>query len=97
MLVNALKLVRANAERMLALCFNCIYDCSKDAFRIFRGLLQLPGIIRAIDPDRVEVVRPARFRKGRRSPSRAADRTDHPAVANVGNRANPLHFSTLPR
>ena len=56
MLVNALKLVTANAERMLALRFNRVYECSKDAFSIFRGLLQLPGIARALDPDRVEVV-----------------------------------------
>ena len=56
MLVNALKLVTANAERMLALRFNRVYECSKDAFSIFRGLLQLPGIVRALDPDRVEVV-----------------------------------------
>ena len=56
MLVNALKLVTANAERMLALCFNRVYECSKDAFSIFRGLLQLPGVVRRVEPDRVEVV-----------------------------------------
>lgn len=56
LLVNALKLVTANAERMLALSFNRVYKSSKDAFSIFRGLLQLPGIVRPIDPDRVEVV-----------------------------------------
>ena len=56
MLINALKLVTANAERMLALRFNRVYECSKDAFSIFRGLLQLPGIVRAMDPDGVEVV-----------------------------------------
>jgi hypothetical protein len=56
LLVNAFKLVTANAERMLALSFNRVYKCSKDAFSIFRGLLQLPGIVRPIDPDRVEVV-----------------------------------------
>src|SRR5262249_16388927 len=51
-----LKLVTANAERMLALSFNRVYKCSKDAFSIFRALLQLPGIVRQIDPDRVEVL-----------------------------------------
>ena len=56
MLVNALKLVTANAERMLALCFNRVYECSKDAFSIFRGLLQLPGVVRRVEPDLVEVV-----------------------------------------
>jgi hypothetical protein len=56
LLVNAFKLVTANAERMLALSFNRVYKCSKDAFSRFRGLLQLPGIVRPIDPDRVEVV-----------------------------------------
>ena len=56
MLVNALKLVTANAERMLALCFNRVYERSKDAFSIFRGLLQLPGVVRRVEPDRVEVV-----------------------------------------
>jgi hypothetical protein len=56
LLVNALKLVTANAERILALSFNRVYKCSKDAFSIFRGLLQLPGIVRPIDPDRIEVV-----------------------------------------
>lgn len=55
-LVNALKLVTANAERMMALSFNRVYKCSKDAFSIFRALLQLPGIVRVIDPDHVEVV-----------------------------------------
>src|ERR1044071_1978584 len=56
LLVNALKLVTANAERMLALCFNRVYEYSKDAFSIFRGLLQLPGIVRLVAPDCVEVV-----------------------------------------
>ena len=56
LLVNALKLVTANAERMLALCFNRVYECPKDAFSIFRGLLHLPGTVRRDGPDRVEVV-----------------------------------------
>lgn len=56
LLVNALKLVTANAERMLALCFNRVYECPKDAFSIFRGLLHLPGTVRRNGPDRIEVV-----------------------------------------
>src|SRR5215470_4544625 len=55
LLVNALKLVTANAERMLALHFNRVYECPKDAFSIFRGLLQLPGTVRRASPDRIEV------------------------------------------
>jgi hypothetical protein len=56
LLVNAFKLVTANAERMLALQFNRVYECPKDAFSIFRGLLQLPGIVRRLGPDGVEIV-----------------------------------------
>jgi hypothetical protein len=40
----------------MALRFNRVYEYSKDAFSIFRRLLQLPGIVRAMDSDRVEVV-----------------------------------------
>ena len=54
-MVNALKLAAANAERMLALHFDRYYQNPKDTFSIFRGLLQLPGVIRAAGPDRVEV------------------------------------------
>jgi hypothetical protein len=50
LLVNALKVVTANAERMLALRFDRVYECSKDAFSIFRGLLQLPEIVRRAGP-----------------------------------------------
>jgi hypothetical protein len=56
LLVNALKLVTANSERMLALRFNRVYESSKDAFSVFRALLQLPGTVRRTGPDRVEVV-----------------------------------------
>ncbi len=56
LLVNALKLATANAERMLALRFNRVYECPKDACSLFRGLLHLPGIVRRAGPDRVEVV-----------------------------------------
>lgn len=56
LLVNALKLTAANAERMLALHFDRFYQNPKDAFSIFRGLLQLPGIVRATGPDQIEVL-----------------------------------------
>lgn len=55
LMVNALKLAAANAERMLALHFDRYYQNPKDTFSIFRGLLQLPGVIRAAGPDRVQV------------------------------------------
>ena len=56
LLVNALKLTAANAERMLALHFDRFYQNPKDAFSIFRGLLQLPGIVRTAGPDHIEVL-----------------------------------------
>ena len=56
LLVNALKLAAANAERMLALRFDRVYQCPKDAFSIFRALLHLPGIVRPTGPDHVEVL-----------------------------------------
>src|SRR5271165_62765 len=56
LLVNALKLTAANAERMLALHFDRFYQNPKDAFSIFRGLLQLPGVVRSAGPDRLEVL-----------------------------------------
>src|SRR6516225_10164583 len=39
-------------------CWRCVsvYECPKDAFSIFRGLLQLPGIVRRLGPDCVEIV-----------------------------------------
>ena len=55
-MVNALKLTAANAERMLAVHFDRFYQNPKDAFSIFRGLLQLPGIVRAAGPDHIEVL-----------------------------------------
>ena len=54
-MINALKLAAANAERMLALHFDRYYQNPKDTFSIFRGLLHLPGVIRAAGPDRIEV------------------------------------------
>lgn len=55
LIVNALKLAAGNAERMLARRFDQSYQCPKDAFSIFRALLQLPGEVRATTPDRLEV------------------------------------------
>jgi hypothetical protein len=56
LLVNAIKLATANAERMLALRFDRVYRRPKDAFSIFRGLLQSPGIVRQNGPDQVDVI-----------------------------------------
>jgi hypothetical protein len=56
LLINALKLAGANAERMLALHLDRFYQNPKEVFSIFRGLLQLPGIVRHAGPDRVEVL-----------------------------------------
>lgn len=56
LLVNAIKLVTANAERMLVARFNRVYQNPKDAFSIFRGLLQSPGAVRFTGPDQVEVM-----------------------------------------
>ena len=54
-MVNALKLAAANAERMLAVHFDRYYQNPKDTFSIFRGLLQLPGVIQAAGPDHLVV------------------------------------------
>jgi hypothetical protein len=43
LIVNALKIVAANAERMLALRFDQSYPRPQDAFSIFRALLHPPG------------------------------------------------------
>ncbi len=56
LMITALKLAAANAERMLALHFDRFYHNPKDVFSIFRGLLQLPGVVRAAGPDQVEVL-----------------------------------------
>jgi hypothetical protein len=55
LMVNALKIAAGNAERMLALRFNQSYQRPRDAFSIFRALLQLPGQVTAAGPDRLEV------------------------------------------
>jgi len=53
--VNALKLAAANAERLMALRFRQYYQAPNDVFSIFRGLLHLPGSVRSIEADRLEV------------------------------------------
>jgi hypothetical protein len=55
LVVNTLKLVAANAERMVALRFHQYYQASNDVFSIFRALLHLPGTVRSIEADRLEV------------------------------------------
>jgi hypothetical protein len=55
LIVNALKIVAANAERMLALRFDQSYQRPQDAFSIFRALLHLPGRVTVPGPDRLEV------------------------------------------
>lgn len=55
LLVNSLKLVAYNAEKLLADRFNQHYQQPKDARSIFRALLQLPGEVHAVAPNRLEV------------------------------------------
>jgi len=55
LIVNALKIAAANAERMLALRFDQSYQRPQDAFSVFRALLQLPGEVAAAGHDRLEV------------------------------------------
>lgn len=55
LVVNTLKLVAANAERLVALRFHQYYKAPNDVFSIFRGLLHLPGTVRSTEADRLEV------------------------------------------
>jgi hypothetical protein len=55
LVVNALKLVAHNAERMLARRFNKHYARSQDAFSVFRALLHLPGEVCLLDSTHLEV------------------------------------------
>jgi hypothetical protein len=55
LLVNALKLSACNAERMLALHFDKHYQRPQDVFSVFRGLLQMPGVVRASASGSIEV------------------------------------------
>jgi hypothetical protein len=56
LLVNAMKLATANAERMLAIRFDQAYRCPKDAFSIFRSLLHLPGLVHSTSPGQLQVL-----------------------------------------
>lgn len=56
LLINVLKLVAANAERMVALRFDRAYQCPKDARSIFRALLHLPGLVRSAGSNHLEVI-----------------------------------------
>jgi transposase len=55
LLVNALKLVALNAERLLAIQLNKYYQQSKDVLSVFRSLLHLPGRIDYSSTNRLEV------------------------------------------
>jgi len=55
LVVNALKLVAANAERLVAQRFQPYYNAPNDVFSVFRGLLHLPGTVHSTEADRLEV------------------------------------------
>ena len=55
LVVNALKIAALNAEKLLVHRFDQTYKQPKDVFSVFRSLLHLPGHIRALDPDCLEV------------------------------------------
>jgi hypothetical protein len=55
LLVNALKLLAYNAEKLLAHRFHQYYQQPKDVLSIFRGVLQLPGEVHPLASDRLEV------------------------------------------
>ena len=55
LVINALKIAACNAERLLVRRFDETYEQPKDAFSVIRGLLHLPGHIRAVGPDTAEV------------------------------------------
>jgi hypothetical protein len=56
LVVNSLKLVAYNAERMLALRFDMHYGRTQDAFSVFRALLHLPGEVRCLGTDQIHIV-----------------------------------------
>lgn len=47
LVINALKIAACNAEKLLVRRFDQAYEQPKDAFSVFRSLLQLPGHVRA--------------------------------------------------
>lgn len=55
LVVNALKIAALNAEKLLVRRFDETYKQPKDAFSVFRSLLHLPGHIRALGTDCLEV------------------------------------------
>jgi len=55
LVINALKIAACNAERLLVRRFDETYEQPKDSFSVFRGLLHLPGHIRATGPDNADV------------------------------------------
>jgi hypothetical protein len=55
LVINALKIAACNAEKLLVRRFDQAYQQPKDAFSVFRSLLQLPGHVRATDPRTFEV------------------------------------------
>jgi hypothetical protein len=55
LLVNALKIVACNAEKLLVHRFNEVYDQPKDAFSVFRALLHLPGTVQAVTSDQLQI------------------------------------------
>jgi len=55
LVVNALKIAALNAEKLLVRRFDETYEQPKDAFSVFRSLLHLPGHVRALGPDSLEV------------------------------------------
>ena len=55
LVVNALKVAALNAEKLLVRQFDHTYKQPKDAFSVLRSLLHLPGHVRALGPDCLEV------------------------------------------
>ncbi len=55
LVINALKIVACNAERLLVRRFDEAYEQPKDAFSVFRALLHLPGHICAAGAGNLEV------------------------------------------
>lgn len=55
LVVNALKVAALNAEKLLVRQFDQTYKQPKDAFSVLRSLLHLPGHIRALGSDCLEV------------------------------------------
>ena len=50
-----MKIAACNAEKLQVRRFDHAYEQPKDAFSVFRSLLQLPGHVRATDAHHVDV------------------------------------------